>query len=325
VYTEIRQTIWDGGLSKTSEQFEEALLISSLNQLEMELYKLNEQVSMSFYTASLTEAQLDVIKAQKKTALENRKAIESGIKNGVMEKSAILALDAELLGIEQIEHQFVSIQRTAFNTLSILTGKNIENGMKLEITDRILKSSDGAQRHEYQFFASQNAQLGVQGELLKRSRYPKIFGFGQAGYGKPGLNMLNDKFDAFYLVGIGVSWNAFDWKKTYRQQQILELQSKDIGFRKDSFTQTLKILLDQQVQQIKKMDELIVKDYQIIHLRNEITKAAESKSRNGVLTTSEFIRELQNETVAKLNLELHKIQLLEAKEKYNILIGGIKF
>ena len=157
--------------------------------------------------------------------------------------------------------------------------------------------------------------------MLVRSRYPKVYGFGQAGFGKPGLNMLNDKFDSFYLVGVGISWNAFDWKKTSRQQQILGLQSETVKSQEETFARNIKLLLAQQQEQITKLETMAEKDIQIIELRNNIIKAAESKLKFGTLTSSEYIREVQGGTVARLNLEMHKIQLIEAKEKYNIIYG----
>jgi hypothetical protein len=69
------------------------------------------------------------------------------------------------------------------------------------------------------------------------------------------------------------------------------------------------------------METMLKTDLEMVELRAEITKSASSKLENGSLTTSDYIRELQAETVAKLNQELHKIQLSEAREKY-ILIKG---
>ncbi|NOR74078.1 MAG: hypothetical protein GQ525_02850, partial [Draconibacterium sp.] len=51
LYADLRQTIWDGGISGANSQLEEALLKSNLSELEVELYRLNEQVSQTFFTA----------------------------------------------------------------------------------------------------------------------------------------------------------------------------------------------------------------------------------------------------------------------------------
>ena len=50
-------------------------------------------------------------------------------------------------------------------------------------------------------FSKQNELLSANSEILQKQRNPKLFGFGQAGYGRPGMNMLSTKFDTYYLVG----------------------------------------------------------------------------------------------------------------------------
>ena len=320
-YFEFRQNIWEGGMTKTSAMLEESLLENNLNQLEVELYRLNEQVLQTFFTAVTVSGQIKVMNSQKEVLLENLKSLEAGIKNGVIEESAPHAIEAEILVLEQNVAQLIAAENTSYQVLSLLTGKNIQNGSLLIYTYPIMDQKQELIRPEMQLFTSQNAILNAQSEMLVRSRYPKVYGFGQAGFGKPGLNMLNDKFDSFYLVGVGISWNAFDWKKTSRQQQILGLQSETVKSQEETFARNIKLLLAQQQEQITKLETMAEKDIQIVELRNNIIKAAESKLKFGTLTSSEYIREVQGGTVARLNLEMHKIQLIEAKEKYNIIHG----
>ena len=56
-YAEFKQSIWDGGISEASAKLEDAVLQSNLNQFEIELYKLNDQVSEAFFTALAIEKQ----------------------------------------------------------------------------------------------------------------------------------------------------------------------------------------------------------------------------------------------------------------------------
>jgi len=64
-YAEINQTIWDGGLTKVNTQLEDAVLKDNLNQMEVELYKLKDQVAQAFFTALPREKQKAVLEAQK--------------------------------------------------------------------------------------------------------------------------------------------------------------------------------------------------------------------------------------------------------------------
>ncbi len=321
IYADLRQTIWDGGISEASLQLEEALLKSNLSELEVELYQLNEQVAQTFFTALIVKEQLNVLTEQKKVLAEKLKLVESAIKNGVLEKSSGLVIKAEILNIEQRELGLDAVRNATYKMLSILTGKPDLQNTKLIYNKPQANFTEIINRPEIQFFNSKTDELEMSKNVLSKTRNPKFFGFGQAGYGKPGLNVLNESFDTYLLIGAGISWNAFDWKNTTRKKQIIEYNQEIIQFQKETFTQNIQLLLAQQKEQILKIEKMLDKDHEMVSLRTEITKAAASKLENEVITASDYIQEMQNETIAKLSYELHKIQLSNAKEKYNIISG----
>lgn len=320
-YAELQQTIWDGGISKTNKTLEEAILKSNLSQLEVEIYKLNEQVAQAFFTALFVDKQKAVLKAQIETLEEKLKTVESGIKNGVIEKSAALVLHAEILNLEQNMVQLEAAKNASVQMLSILTGQVFDKNSKFTYGQTKLILDSSLLRPELCLFEQQRNQLGTQQGLLSKTRNPKLYGFGQLGYGKPGLNMLLDEFKGYYLVGVGVSWNAFDWKNTSRQKQVLQLQQEMLISQEQTFIQNIQLLLAQQKEQIAKIEKMLNNDQKMVGLRKDITKAAASKLENETITASDYIQELQAETVSKLNYELHKIQLNEAQEKYNLIKG----
>ncbi|HKI87543.1 MAG TPA: hypothetical protein VKA38_00860, partial [Draconibacterium sp.] len=81
------------------------------------------------------------------------------------------------------------------------------------------------------------------------------------------------------------------------------------------------LLLAQQSEQINKLNKMLDNDNQLVKLKTEITKTTASKLKNGTITSADYVRDLQAETVSKINRELHQIQLDEAKEKYNLIKG----
>lgn len=320
-YAELKQSIWDGGITAASAKMEEAVLQSTLSQVEVELYKLNEQVSQAFFTALAMDKQKEVLAAQKTVLQKKLKAVQSGVENQMLEKTAALALEAEILNLEQNELQLEAGKRTAIQMLSILTGITIDTSTELKYNTMPVNANGQLSRPELELFEAQQTTLEKQSDLLTKSRNPKIFGFGQAGYGRPGLNMLNENFDTYYVVGLGVSWNAFDWEKTNRQKQVLRLQSEMISKQEETFNQNISLLLAQQNEQIGKLEKLLKTDSKMVTLRTEIAQSSASKLENETITTTDYIQDVQAETIAKLNAELHRIQLNEAKEKYNLIKG----
>lgn len=321
-YAELHQNIWDGGMSKANSAVEEAILKTNLSQLEVELFQLNEQVAQAFFTVLVVEQQKKVIQAQIKTIDEQVKKVESAIKNGAMEASSALILQAEILSLKQNLIALDAGRNGAHRMLEILIGIELPESVTFQHKNLPASNSSDLLRPELVLFQNQRSQLDSQAEVLSNARNPRIFGFGQLGYGRPGLNMLLDEFEAYYLLGVGLSWNAFDWKNTTRKKQIIQMQKEMIQNQELTFLQNIELLLVQQKEQITKMEKMLESDNQMVALRSDITKSAVSKLENEAITTSDYIQELQAETIAKLNYELHKIQLNEAHEKYRLISGN---
>jgi len=285
-------------------------------------YKLFLEFQQNIWDGGLTRAlkNKEVLEVQQEILKEKIKVLESGVRNGVIDPSAPDAVKAEILNVRQTMLEVETGYRTALKVLSILTGKALETTVILK-TETVIPDRGEPERPELGLFASQESQLDYKARLLDKSRNPRIYGFGQGGLGRPGLNMLSDDFKPFYLIGIGVSWNVLDWEKTNREKQVIGLQKKMIRTQQETFEQNLSLLLEQQKETIEKMEKLIESDQQIIDLRKKIADSSASKLKNGTIRTADYIADLNAAILAQLKLETHRIQLKEAVVTYNTIKG----
>ncbi len=320
LFLEFQQNIWDGGLTRSQALLEEAALQTNLSQLDTEMYQLRNKINQAWFSALAALKNKEVLDIQQEILEEKIKMLESGVRNGVIEPSAPDAVKAEILNVRQTMLEVETGYRTALKVLSILTGKTLEPAVILK-TETVIPDRGEPERPELDLFASQESQLDYKARLLDKSRNPRIFGFGQGGLGRPGLNMLSDDFKPYYLIGIGVSWNVLDWKKTNREKQVIGLQKKMIRTQQETFEQNLSLLLEQQKETIEKMEKLIESDQQIIDLRKKIADSSASKLENGTIRTADYIADLNAAILAQLKLETHRIQLREAVVTYNTIKG----
>jgi hypothetical protein len=93
--------------------------------------------------------------------------------------------------------------------------------------------------------------------------------------------------------------------------------------QQETFDKNLKISSQKELSEVKKATELLTQDQQIIDIRIRITKAASSQLDNGVITSSDYIARLNEETLARLNLEIHKLQLIKARLQYLYTLGKL--
>jgi len=321
-YLDFKQTIWDGGLSKAKEFINNAENAGSLQQAEVELYQVKEKVNQFFFTSFLIQENLKILDKKTETLGERRKILESAVNNGMVLSSELDQLLAELIKTEQLVIELKSNKETVLYALSILTGKTTEQLNNLKLPEEVALTDMPLKRPELDVFNKQNELLNANSEILQKQRNPKLFGFGQAGYGKPGLNMLNNQFDTYYLVGLGFSWNVLDWKTTSRQKQMIKLQQDIVQTKQESFVRNIDLATDQQTKQINQITELLKTDQELIVIRERITKTSASKLENGSITMADYIQDLNAETTARLMLETRKIQLKEARIKLENIRGN---
>lgn len=322
IYLDFKQTIWDGGVTKAKELANNAENAGNMQQAEVELYQVRDKVNQFFFTSFLIQENLKILDKKTETLNERKAQLESAVNNGVVLSSELDRLLAELINTQQTETELKSNRETVLYALAILTGKTVDTFGNLILPADETVPSQPVLRPEIDLFAKQNALLDANSEILRKARNPKFFGFGQAGYGKPGLNMLSNKFDTYYLVGVGLSWNVFDWKNTSRQQQMLKLQQEIVQTKEQAFLQGIDLATDQKNKQISRLNELMKSDQDLISLRERITKTSASKLENGTITSADYIQDLNAEVTARLALQTHKIQLEQAQIDLNNIRGA---
>jgi outer membrane protein TolC len=172
-------------------------------------------------------------------------------------------------------------------------------------------------------FSLQQNKLDASRKLLGVKTIPHLFAFGQLGYGRPGFDMLKNEFTDFYIVGAKLNWNFWDWNHTKKEKEILGIQNDILNTQKETFDKNIRIDLENKKAAITKAAKLIIGDEEIIGLRKKITTESSSQLDHGVITSTEYLSNLNAESQAELNLEIHKIQLIKAKIDYQATLGNL--
>jgi outer membrane protein TolC len=321
-YIDIKQKLYDGGVGKNRQALEEADRLVSKQQNETELYKIKETVNTLYFNALIIQENLRIIDLKKQTLDERIKIVGSAVNNGVSLPNDLDQLRAEKLLTDQQETELKSTRTTTLSLLEIVTGSKItEQTTFPKPTPPGIDIDNDLKRPEIILFSLQKSKLDKSEEVLANSRKPFVYAFGQAGYGRPGLNMLNNNFADWYMVGAGLSWNIYDWHKTSREKSTLKLQKEMIDTNLDNFNRSVKMSLNQEENNAKKSKYLIITDEQLVAIKDQITKRSAVALENGTITSADYIRDLNAALQAKANLETHKVQLAQASVNYQTIKG----
>jgi outer membrane protein TolC len=324
VTVDVNQSIYDGNVTGYQKKLEIFNLQSDQESILVEMYKLKDRINQVYFSIFLlqqNEALLNINKNQLESKL---KEIQSAITNGVMLSSNADALQAELMKIDQQLIETRTDRITAFQVLSELISSTIPDNSKL-VLPRVQISSTAFEdkRPELQLYNIMQTKTGVMKDMVNTRWNPKLYAFGQAGYGRPGLNMLSNDFTPWWTVGAKLTWNIWNWNLSKNEKKIYDIQNDIIGTQKETFEKNLRIEAASGLAEIEKLGELLKKDEEIIALRTRITHTASSQLDNGVITSSDYIARLTEETQAKLAFELHRIQLVKAKIAYLFTLGKL--
>ena len=321
-YVDIKQKLYDGGVGKNRQELEEADRLVSNQQNETELYKIKETVNALYFNALIIQENLRIINFKKQTLDERIKIVGSAVTNGVSLPNDLDQLRAEKLLTDQQETELKSTRTTTLALLEIVTGTTItEQTTFSQPALLVININSEFNRPEITLFSLQKTKIDKSEVILTNSRKPYVYAFGQAGYGRPGLNMLNNNFSDWYMVGAGLSWNIYDWHKTSRDKSTLKLQKEIIDTNLDNFNRSVKMSLTQEENNAKKLKELITTDEQLVAIKDQITKRSAVALENGTLTSADYIRDLNAALQAKANLETHKVQLTQASVNYQTIKG----
>ncbi len=323
VTMDVNQRIYDGGVVKYSENMERMGKKVEKQSVKADLYQIKNQVMDVYFGIMLFQKQKEVLQATMKELKTKIRSVKSAVDNGTLLPSDLKNLQAERLNMEQKLDDLNSRIQTSYGVLNTLTGMETDTSTELVLPEITLKKEGSYHRPENELFKMQKNQLDTQEKLIQARKMPKVFAFGQLGYGKPGLNMLNDEFDPFYIVGAKLSWNIWDWNQTKRKRQLARLQKDKIDVKENAFNQKVDIQLEKIEADISKLEKTLQRDKEIIGLRQEVIRSSRSKLENGVITSADYITDLNRLTKAKITHERHNIELLKAKLNHLFTIGKI--
>jgi len=321
-YLDVKQNIWNGGRTRAGDLLEQAQDQVNRQNVEVELYQVKDQVNNLFFSCFLLQENLNVLGKKQETLQVQQAMMESGVRNGTLLQSDLDQIMAELIRVKQQKIEIQSDRQSALSALSILTGKSME-----DLGDLVLDSPDvpldgQIQRPELDLFGKQTELLDATSNQIGKKRNPNVFGFGQAGYGRPGLNMLNDEFSTYYLVGVGMNWSVFDWKDTKREKEVVRLRQEMVQTQQQQFERNVRIALDGKYRKILQLKAILESDRELITIQERITKSSASKLEHGTITTSDYIQDLNAEMTARITSETHHVQLEAARADYLNIQGN---
>ena len=314
---DVQQTLYDGGVISSQKRIarQEGKLQEVQNDVNQ--YQLRQRVNEMYFSLLLLNEQIRLNDDVKALLLSSEKKLAAMVKGGTAATSDYENVMAERLAAEQQNSSLKAQQQMLQRLLSVFCGMEVNHLQKPKPAE---VSTTTNNRPELSMFDSQIKLVEAKEKALNARLMPKLGLFAQGYYGYPGYNIFEDMMDRKWtlngIVGIKMSWDLSAFYTHKNDRERLNMERKMAENAREVFLFNSRLDEIQHTEDIDRYQKMVQADEEIITLRTNVRKAAESKLAHGIIDVNSLLREINNENAAKAQQAIHEIDML--KEMYNL-------
>lgn len=308
----LSQMLWDGGAIRSERKTLRTQAEVDQRDMDVNMYTINERVNQLYFGVLLADAQLEQNKVLQAELRRSCEQVSSYIKNGIAQQSDLDAIRVDLLKAKQTEARFEHTKRAYREMLSRLIGEEIGEETRLVKPEAVRPLTKENNRPELELYQARIRNLQAQDSRITAGMMPKLGLFVTGGYGKPGLDMFEDKFKAYYLAGVKLSWNLGSLYTVKDDRRKIQTSIRAVETQRETFLFNTSLDVAQRDASIDKYVAQLRYDDEIIALRGSVRRASEAKMANGTLSGTDLTRDIHAEQSAIQDKILHEIELLMA-------------
>lgn len=314
---DVQQMLYDGGVISSQKRIarQEGKLQEVQNDVNQ--YQLRQRVNEMYFSLLLLNEQIRLNDDVKALLLSSEKKLAAMVKGGTAATSDYENVMAERLGVEQQNSSLKAQQQMLQRLLSVFCGMEVNHLQKPKPAE---VSTTTNNRPELSMFDSQIKLVEAKEKALNARLMPKLGLFAQGYYGYPGYNIFEDMMDRKWtlngIVGIKMSWDLSAFYTHKNDRERLNMERKMAENAREVFLFNSRLDEIQHTEDVDRYQKMVQADEEIITLRTNVRKAAESKLAHGIIDVNSLLREINNENAAKAQQAIHEIDML--KEMYNL-------
>jgi outer membrane protein TolC len=307
---------------------ERAQLARARTDVAAALHGVRQQVNASFFASAALAARHEALAATIADLEAQSRVVESRVRNGTALRSELSALRAEVLRRRQDDAQLLAERDAALRVLSDLTGVAIGSDVPLalpaleqRVAEVRARGDSVAARPELERFERMRDVLARQAEATAAQTKPRLSAFARAGVGKPGLNMLSTRPEPYWIGGVQVQWSPFDWGRSARERQVLQLERDAVETESAAFRDALRRAAVSDLATIDRLERVLATDEEIISLREQIVRETAARFRESSITAAEYVDRQTDLLSARIARGLHRVELAQARAAYLTTLG----
>ena len=326
-YLRVEQRLLDRTIGAQAS-VERAQLAEQQARVRSTVFGVRQQVNDAFFAAAALQQRAGVLRASVADLEGRLRDIQARVQEGAALPADAAIVEATLLQRRQDLDEADSNRRAARARLATITGREIQDGARLVVPDLTAVTNDarraddaGRARPEYVQFARTRDRIARQRDAVSAQTRPRVSAYARLGYGKPGLNFVNDGFDQYALGGIRVQWSAWTWGAPAREREALALQQQITDADEAAFAKGIAVASRTDPATIDRLQRALEADERIVGLRLQVEQSAQARLQEGVMTAADYLARNTELLQARYALAGHQVELAEAQARLMTTLG----
>jgi outer membrane protein TolC len=327
---DLEQRLYDGGDVAGRRAVEEARHAEAEAEVDVALYELRSEVNSAFFSAFLLDKRVREFEALV-TDLEARlAAVRARVDAGAALGRDAAEIEAELVRAQLRRDEARASRRASLAILSDLIASPVDTAAVLMLPEAEPERSAPTEpaavaalrrRPELEQLRRSRLRLDREVEATRVENRPRVFAFGQAGVGLPGLDQFRRSSDAFWQAGVRLEWRPWTWRSAGRKAAALRLEQEVLQTEEAALGRRLARAVAVDLEDIARLKAALADDQRIVELRTEVERQARAQYDEGAITTPEYVEARTDVLEARLELERHRVELAQARERYLTTLG----
>ena len=309
---DVQQTVFDGGAINAQKRVARQQGAVQQAQLDVDLYHVRQRVNEMYFGLLLLDDQIRLNHDLQDQLASSEKKLSSMVKHGTAAQCDLNNVTAERLNVAQQMTTLESQRRVLMTMLATFCGIEVNEVTK----PALVQAAQGNNRPELALVDSQLRLADAQEKALDTALLPRLGVFVQGYYGYPGYNMFKDMMGRDWswngMVGARLTWNIGALYTRHNDKAKIQLQREMAQSQRETFLFNNRLEQMQQDETIARYRQLMGQDEEIIALRQQVRKAAESKLSHGIIDVNDLLRDINSENAARVQRSIHEIELLKA-------------
>ena len=308
---DVQQTVFDGGAIGAQARVAREQGAVQQAQLDVNLHTIEQRVNEMYFALLLLEDQIKLNSDLQEQLASNEKKLTSMVKHGTAAQCDLNNISAERLNAVQQMTTLESQRRTLMAMLGTFCGLEVNNLSKPDVP----AVGHDNNRPELRLIDSKVRLADAQDKALNANLLPRLGVFAQGYYGYPGYNMFKDMMGRDWswngMVGARLTWNIGALYTRHNDKAKLQLQRQTALNEREVFLFNNRLEQMQLEEAIDRYRSLMEQDQEIISLRQQVRKAAESKLSHGIIDVNDLLRDINSENAALVQRSIHEIEMLK--------------